>query len=174
MSKLRLIITRDSEFNEVKKPNSLKSAETSTLGKARLYDENQRVIFECDTLENGGESTDKSGTDRRIIAREYNLAWFSSSKNGNLARQYPKFKLAGGRFQAIQLLNDSVPNFNKRYILIHIGNYPQDTEGCLLFGYGRGRGTIHNSVKAIKDFYELCEKKGIENITLEIKEISNA
>lgn len=173
MSDFKLILQRDSEFQQVRKSNSLKNAESSTLGKARLYNAFGEVLFECDTLENGGESTDKSGQDKRIIAREYHLAWFSSSKNGNLAKQYPKFKLAGGRSQAIQLLNASVANFDKRYILIHIGNYPQDTEGCILFGYGRGHGTIHNSVKAIKDFYEKCEKIGIENITLEIKEIGD-
>ena len=171
MSDYQFIITRDKEFNNVKKPNSLKNAENSTLGKARLFNAFGEVLFECDSLENGGESTDKSGTDKRIIAREYNLAWFASSKNGNLAKQYPKFKQSNGRFTAIQLLNDSVANFNKRYILIHIGNYPQDTEGCILLGYGRGAGTIHNSVKACKDFYELCEKIGIENITLKIEEL---
>ncbi len=64
-----------------------------------------------------------------------------------------------------------LPSFRNRRILIHIGNYPQDTEGCLLFGYKRGNGAVFESTECIKDFFELVQKEGVENFTLIIKEI---
>lgn len=62
-----------------------------------------------------------------------------------------------------RLLN--VPKFEG--ILIHIGNYPKDTEGCILVGVNSVKGAVMNSTATFKRLYEilLTDK---DNITIEI------
>ena len=177
---LNIVIQRKEEYAGVIK-NSSKKAETSTVGNLSVYNEKGENIFSCFTLENGGESTSESGTDRRILAGVYYLRWTSSSTNSGLAK-YNYWKKANhlekikdgtqGRNIAVWVMSDTIKNHNKRRILIHIGNYPQDTLGCILCGYTNGNnGKIGNSTKAINDLFLLFEKYGIENFKLIIKEI---
>lgn len=61
-----------------------------------------------------------------------------------------------------------VPGFEG--ILIHIGNYPQDTAGCILVGENRVKGGVLNSSKTFWALYERLYKaneKG-EEITITI------
>ena len=44
----------------------------------------------------------------------------------------------------------SVPNF--KYILLHIGNYPRDTEGCILVG---GASSTHAKIMSSTHAYKL-------------------
>lgn len=177
---LNIVIQRKEEYAGVVK-NSSKKAEDSTIGELRVYDEKGENIFSCFTLENGGTSTHISGTDRRILAGVYYLRWTSSSTNSGLAK-YDYWKKENhlekikdgtqGRNIAVWVMSDTIKNHNKRRILIHIGNYPQDTLGCILCGYTNGNnGKIGNSTKAINDLFLLFEKYGIENFKLIIKEI---
>lgn len=181
---LNIVIQRKEEYENVKKNENddNKKAEGSTIGELRVYDEKGENIFSCFTLENGGESTSESGTDRRILAGEYYLRWTSSNTNSGLAIQYNYWKKANhlkkikdgtqGRNIAVWVMSDTIENHNKRRILIHIGNSPQDTLGCILCGYINGNnGKIGNSTKAINDLFLLFEKYGIENFKLTIKEI---
>lgn len=179
---LNIVIQRKEEYENVKKNKNDKNAETSTVGNLSVYNEKGENIFSCFTLENGGESTSESGTDRRILAGVYYLRWTSSSTNSGLAIQYNYWKKANhlekikdgtqGRNIAVWVMSDKIKNHNKRRILIHIGNYPQDTLGCILCGYINGNnGKIGNSTKAINDLFLLFEKYGIENFKLTIKEI---
>ena len=39
-------------------------------------------------------------------------------------------------------------------VLIHIGNYPEDTLGCILVGYNEIKGAVVNSTKAFWGLYE--------------------
>lgn len=175
-----IVIQRKEEYGNIKKND--KKAKGSTIGELRVYDEKGENIFICFTLENGGESTSESGTNRRILAGEYYLRWTSSNTNSGLAIQYNYWKKANhlekikdgtqGRNIAVWVMSDTIENHNKRRILIHIGNYPQDTLGCILCGYTNGNnGKIGNSTKAINDLFLLFEKYGIENFKLTIKEI---
>lgn len=50
----------------------------------------------------------------------------------------------------VPLIND-VKGFGG--VEIHIGNYPKDTEGCLLLGTDRGPDEVLNSKAAIDAFY---------------------
>ena len=176
-----IVIQRKEEYENVKKNENDKNAETSTVGNLSVYDEKGENIFSCFTLENGGESTSESGTDKRILAGVYYLRWTSSSTNSGLAK-YDYWKKENhlekikdgtqGKNIAVWVMSDTIKNHNKRRILIHIGNYPQDTLGCILCGYtNENNGKIGNSTKAINDLFLLFEKYGIENFKLTIKEI---
>jgi hypothetical protein len=69
------------------------------------------------------------------------------------------------------MLND-VPGHD--HILIHIGNYNHDSEGCILIGLGLGRTKnngvmITSSKQAFQKFMELQE--GVDEFTLTIEDI---
>lgn len=166
----QLIIERDVEVKNVVKNNNYKK-EDSTLGVITLVDAFGNELFNGFTCENIGPSTDIPNQDKRIISREYQLEWFSSSKNGSLSKKYSKWK-KGNRNQAIRLLCKELPKFKDRCILIHVGNYPQDTEGCILVGTHRNikLGTVSNSIEAVNTLFNKIEEIGIDNISLLIKE----
>lgn len=157
-----LTLQRKREFKNVAFKGKVEDA---TLGEVSLKDEQGSELWSGFSCENIGTSTDKSGQDKRIIAREYDLEWTKTSTNGNAA-------LGKWRNKALLLTCDSIlPNFRNRRILIHAGNAPQDTEGCLLFGKGKGEGIVTNSVAAIIELFDIVERIGAENIKLVVKEI---
>lgn len=173
MSKYILLLQRDSEHKNVKHPNSEK-LEDSTLGTITLTNnETGEVLFNGFTCENIGPSTDTPNQDRRIVARTYKMKWTNSSTNRALSKTYPKYKM-GDRNKAIWIQNPEDPKFDSRRILIHVGNYPQDTLGCLLIGKSRNQkvGTVSNSIAAIHELYEVIEKLNIDEIDLVVKEIA--
>jgi hypothetical protein len=51
-------------------------------------------------------------------------------------------------------------------VLIHIGNRPEDTEGCILVGENKVKGQVINSTETFKRLYELMKKA--YSITIEI------
>lgn len=171
----QIILQRDKEYRDVKKLNKVQD---STLGTLQVLEQGEngyfKPIYTCYTCENIGESTDTPNQDKRIMPRKYRLEWTDSARNASLAKQYPKYKMPNGRNKAIWLTCDEVlPSFRSRRILIHVGNYPQDTEGCILLGKSRGNGTISQSILACNEFFELMEKIGLENIEyLKVKEIN--
>lgn len=177
MPKYTLNLTRIKEYEKVAGSgrNASKPKESSTISRVTLYDNDKpkELLFSCFCCENGGESTDTPKQDKRIIARKYKLEWTYSARNASLAKKYPEFyNKDKTRHKAIWLKTPELESFANRRILIHIGNCPQDTEGCLLFGYGDNKkGQINNSTQCIYDFFKLVEKIGIENITLNINEI---
>lgn len=170
MAKYTLLLQRISEHKNVQKPN-VERVEDSTLSEVTLSNEEGETLFKCYCCENIGPSTDTPQQDKRIMPRTYQLEWTDSSKNGGLAKHYPEYKLPNGRNRAIWIKTKELESFANRRILIHTGNYPQDTEGCLLFGYTKGEGTVGRSTDAIKDFFKKAEELGISNIELVVKEI---
>lgn len=46
----------------------------------------------------------------------------------------------------------SVPGYEG--VLIHIGNYPKDTDGCILVGRNTVKGAVMNSTQTFKELYE--------------------
>lgn len=60
----------------------------------------------------------------------------------------------------------NVPGFEG--ILIHIGNYPKDTDGCILVGYNKKKGAVLDSTKAFKKLYAIL-REAPGKIFIEIK-----
>lgn len=179
----KIVVQRKSEHKDVKKPNTDK-VEDSTLGELNVYNENGDSIFQCYTCENIGPSTDTPNQDKRIMPRVYNIEWTLTSKNASLGKNYPKW-IAGAdhplkkqfpNFSNIALwitCDKELPSFRSRRILIHIGNRPQETEGCILVGKTNNNdGTIGQSTICCHELFSLIEKLGIENIeSFEVREI---
>ena len=168
---LTIILQRKKEYKDVKWKDQ--KPEDATIGELIVENEGGEIIFKCVTCENGGPSTDTPNQDKRIVAREYSLEWTDSSTNGATAKAYPKWKAKNGRNVAVWLKTASLPSFANRRVLIHSGNAPTHTLGCVLIGYvDSGNGTIANSSACVNDFFLLLEKYGIENFRLIIKEIN--
>jgi len=102
-----------------------------TIGKFEVKDKDN-VLFTGYTLEPAGDDTVARGLDQRIPEGIYRIEWYSS----------PRFK------RVLPLLyNEYVPK--DRYILIHAGNFPKDTEGCILVGLRYNETGVFESVKAL-------------------------
>lgn len=165
---LTLTLTRKQEYDVVKWKD--KPDEPAMIGELVATDESGAVLFKCATCENGGNETDEPNQDKRIVAREYQLEWSDSTTNGATAKAYPKWKHANGRNIVLWLKCRELPRFASRRILIHSGNCPQHTEGCILLGYqDNGNGTISQSTACINDFFNLVEKHGAEHTKLIIQ-----
>lgn len=108
--------------------------------------------FECYTLEDGKRSIKVYG-ETRIDDGTYKIEY---RKVGGFHNRYiNKF---GNIFHKGMLHITNVPNFE--YILIHIGNDNDDTDGCLLVGStaDKDKGFIGNSTKAYKSLYRKISK----------------
>ncbi len=67
----------------------------------------------------------------------------------------------------LHLLVQEVPN--RDFILVHRGNFPSQTQGCLLVGIGTEQDVVHNSVLAMDLLIKEILNLGGENINLIIK-----
>lgn len=165
----RVVIRRKKEYKDIQKPKT-KKIEDSTVGELKIYNEKQEVIFNCYTLENIGPSTDTPKQDKRIMPRSYSIEWTTTTVS------IPKkYKINNEKGKGLLLTCDNImPNFRQRRILIHIGNYPQDTEGCILLGNKDNlNGTISQSTDAITTFYDIVADRGVDNFTIIIKDVVN-
>ena len=67
----------------------------------------------------------------------------------------------------LHLLVQELPN--RDFILVHRGNFPSQTQGCLLVGLGTEQDVVHNSVLAMDLLIKEVIHLGGENINLIIK-----
>lgn len=126
--------------------------------------------FFCDTLEDtdrGLKQTDALAANKRkkvkgetaIPTGRYQVTLGVQSERFKYKQQY---KSCNGYLP--RLLN--VPCFEG--VLIHIGNYPKDTEGCILVGENTVRGAVMNSTATFLKLYEILKSaKGLIFIKIE-------
>ena len=127
-----------------------KNVYDGTIGRLEVV-ENSQVIFSCFTLEPRGEDETTPNLVKRVPQGRYKLRLHNS----------PKFKRT-----LIHIYNDIVPK--SRYILIHNGNYPKDTLGCILLGATYNDNGVFDSLKAFKEFMSIMLKSNVEDDILEI------
>lgn len=120
--------------------------EEYTIGK--LY---VNGVYECDTLEDKVRDLTK---EKKVYGK---TAIPSGQYNITLGVQSPRFSTKTAyQFCAgylPRLLN--VPNFDG--VLIHIGNKPQDSEGCVLVGQNKIKGQVINSTNTFRKLYTKLE-----------------
>lgn len=127
-----------------------------TIGKLYINDQ-----YFCDTLEDPNRDTNKNGTfDNGEVKIKANTA-IPYGTYRVIVSMSPRFK------RELPRLLD-VPSFSG--VLIHRGNTPSDTEGCILVGENKVKGQVINStpyeVKLVKLLKE-AQNKG-EEIWIEI------
>ncbi|EPT3991635.1 DUF5675 family protein [Campylobacter jejuni] len=139
------------------------TGKTCVIGKFKVLDDDNKILFECFSLEEDKEGLE-SGKDLRIPEGNYNLRRHTPSRFENTLRSITK----KDDDTMINVYNDDVPS--SRAILIHWGNTDKDTQGCILLGLTKDNNneSIGQSRQACKEFYDLMHGKNLEDIKLEI------
>ncbi|EAI9598147.1 hypothetical protein C3W37_07615 [Campylobacter coli] len=139
------------------------TGKTCVIGKFKVLDDKEKILFECFSLEENKEGLE-SGKDLRIPEGNYNLRRHSPSRFENTLRSITK----KDDDTMINVYNDEVPA--SRAILIHWGNTDKDTQGCILLGLTKDNNneSVGQSRQACKEFYDLMHGKNLEDIKLEI------
>ncbi|EGS5736003.1 hypothetical protein JEB64_000938 [Campylobacter jejuni] len=139
------------------------TGKTCVIGKFKVLDDEEKILFECFSLEEDKEGLE-SGKDLRMPAGVYNLKRHSPSRFENTLRSITK----KDDDTMINVYNDDVPS--SRAILIHWGNSDKDTQGCILLGLTKANDneSVGQSRQACKEFYDLMYGKNLEDIKLEI------
>lgn len=83
--------------------------------------------------------------------------WIDNKKNISCIPEgkYPIYTFKHPKWGEVIGLRDVL---NRSEILIHPGNYVDDTEGCILPGINCGRGTVLNSRKALQQILKYRNK----------------
>ncbi|ECP7230440.1 hypothetical protein FUY90_08980 [Campylobacter jejuni] len=139
------------------------TGKTCVIGKFKVLDDDDKILFECFSLEEDKEGLE-SGKDLRIPEGNYNLKRHSPSRFENTLRSITK----KDDDTMINVYNDEVPA--SRAILLHWGNTDKDTQGCILLGLTKDNNneSVGQSRQACKEFYDLMYKKDLSEIKLEI------
>lgn len=117
--------------------NRTQNIHDGTIGEFDLKDGNLSLIRGA-TLEPRGEDCEIPNQDRRIPQGEYRAIFYRS----------PSFK------RRLPLLYNSKVS-KDRFILIHNGNFPADTQGCILVGSRSDHNGVYNSVATLAKLLEL-------------------
>lgn len=183
-----LLLQRQKEYKDVPPAKAGGKVEDATIGKGILFknDEPDKILWDGVSCENGGPSTTKRGSDKRILARTYQLRWSSSGVNGGLTRAFPKWlvsskdcpvKITDGTTGANVVLWTTCKEDKEhagRRVHIHSGIHPNHTESCVLFAeVDNKNGTTSQSAKSINALFNEVAKIGVENIDFIIKEIED-
>jgi len=121
-------------------------SDKSTLGELFLNGERM-----CDTLENPWKDNQRN---------------ISCIPKGNYKVRLRLPRESASR-DYLHLLVQDVPN--RKWILVHRGNFPSQTQGCILVGLGSEQDIVHNSTLAMDLLIKELIHLGAENINLIIK-----
>ncbi|EJP4876783.1 hypothetical protein RC939_001722 [Campylobacter jejuni] len=139
------------------------TGKTCVIGKFKVFNDDDKLLFECFSLEENKEGVERN-KDLRIPEGNYNLRRHTPSRFENTLRSITK------KYDdtMINVFNEKVP-FD-RHILIHWGNTDKDTKGCILLGLTKDNNneSIGQSRQACKEFYDLMYKQDLSKIQLEI------
>src|SRR5574344_381610 len=124
----------------------------------------------CDTLEDTDRGLDASMSVSKIIAlKKFGITaipkgTYEVVMNVVSAKfsKYKQYTFCGGRVP--RLLN--VPGYDG--VLMHIGNKPEDTEGCILVGKNTVKGMITSSTETFMSFYKILEDASKKNEKIHI------
>lgn len=131
-----------------------KDIKDGTVGEFLLKNDDQKVLLRGYTLEPAGPDTVTPNKDRRIPAGVYGAIWSFS----------PSFQ------ETLPLLfNDVVPK--SRRILIHAGNYPKDTLGCILLGSSFNGEGVMQSKKKMSEFLNIAKNTDFKVIIENSQEV---
>ena len=132
---------------------------TSTYTMGKLYANGAPI---CDTLEDPVRDLNKNGVFDNGEKKEY----------GNTAIPYGTYEVKLTHSPKYGTIMPRLMNVNSfEGILIHPGNTPKDTLGCILIGRSSGQGRLVNSRLVFNDVFEMLKKavKAGESITITIK-----
>lgn len=124
----------------------------------------------CDTLEDTDRGLDASMSVSKIIAlKKFGITaipkgTYEVVMNVVSAKfsKYKQYTFCGGRVP--RLLN--VPGYDG--VLMHIGNKPEDTDGCILVGKNTTKGVITSSTETFMSFYKILEDASKKNDKIRI------
>ena len=124
----------------------------------------------CDTLEDTDRGLDASMSVSKIIAlKKFGITaipkgTYEVVMNVVSAKfsKYKQYTFCGGRVP--RLLN--VPGYDG--VLMHIGNKPEDTDGCILVGKNTVKGMITSSTETFMSFYKILEGASKKNEKIHI------
>ena len=124
----------------------------------------------CDTLEDTDRGLDASMSVSKIIAlKKFGITaipkgTYEVVMNVVSAKfsKYKQYTFCGGRVP--RLLN--VPGYDG--VLMHIGNKPEDTDGCILIGKNTVKGMITSSTETFMSFYKILEDASKKNEKIHI------
>ena len=124
----------------------------------------------CDTLEDTDRGLDASMSVSKIIAlKKFGITaipkgTYEVVMNVVSAKfsKYKQYTFCGGRVP--RLLN--VPGYDG--VLMHIGNKPEDTDGCILVGKNTVKGMITSSTETFMSFYKILEDASKRNEKIHI------
>ncbi|EHN0266231.1 hypothetical protein KHD24_000489 [Campylobacter coli] len=139
------------------------TGKTCVIGKFKVFNDDDKLLFECFSLEEDKEGVERN-KDLRIPEGIYDLKRHSPSRFENTLRSITK----KDDDTMINVFNEKVP-FD-RHILIHWGNTDKDTKGCILLGLTKDNNneSVGQSRQACKEFYDLMYKQDLSKIKLEI------
>ncbi|MDR2261533.1 MAG: DUF5675 family protein [Azoarcus sp.] len=141
-------------------PSDADDIDADSIHVVRKWETAQSTISELSfgnvkgyVLERPGPDTTASGLRFRIPVGAYKIHWHNSGLQG-VAPFNP----------VPELFNDAVPK--SRHILIHNGNYPKNTDGCLLVGSTKGTDMVGDSRTMLRKLKAFIQEKGIENVNV--------